>query len=219
MSVPTFPDATAQEKFMLMLLERVDALTEELHAVKKELADSRAQQVAPLPSVIINNGRTHSSRWFMHLYTLRLTPLANDVFARRVLKILPDGCVYLLSKRLSDHVGCDVMMAYVEAGAYVNLSVIVNAIHEAIYADHVSVADFIKTNIKVTSLDRNADARCVLHDFIRHQTGNTGLEHGTCFRISDAATGEVRETAVSQIDISFADRHYQIEQPIQQFNT
>ena len=199
---------------MLMLLERVDAVTEELHAVKKELADSRAQQVAPLPSVIINNGRTHSSRWFMHLYTLRLNPLAKDVFARRVLKILPDGCLYLLSKRLPNHVGCDVMMAYVEAGAYVNLSVIVNAIHEAVYVDHVSVADFIKTNINVTSLDRNADARCVLYDFVRHQIRNTGLEHGTCFRISDAATGEVRETAVSPIVLYTTDRRYQRETPI-----
>ena len=74
MSVPTFPDATAQEKCMLMLLERVDGLTDELRDVKKELADTRAQQVAPLPSVTIDNFRVHSSRWFMRVYTSSDTP-------------------------------------------------------------------------------------------------------------------------------------------------
>jgi hypothetical protein len=218
MSVPSFPDATAQEKFMLMLLERVDAVTEELHTVKKELADSRAHQVDPLPSVIINNGRTHSTRWFMHLYTSRLTPLANDVLARRVLKILPKGCLYLLPSRSSNVIGFDVMKAYLEAGAYVNIAAVVNAIHEAVYVDHDPVSDFT-ANINVISLDRDADARCVLHDFVHHQIMSTGLEHGTCFRIHDTATGEVRETAVSPIVLSTTDRRNQRERPINPVDT
>jgi hypothetical protein len=206
MSVPAFPDATAQEKFMLMLLERVDGLTEELHTVKKELAEARAQQVAPLPSVIINNGRMHSSHWYMHMYLIK--PLAKDVFARRVLKFIPDGCLYVLSTRRFD---VNVLNAYVEAGAYVNIAVVMNAIKEAVYADHEPVSKF---KVNVITLDRKVDARCVQHDFVRHQMVNTGLDHGTCFRISDTATGEVRETAVSPIVLSPTERHYQRERPI-----
>ena len=217
MSVPSFPDATAQEKFMLMLLERVDGLTEELHAVKKELAEARAEQVAPLPSININNCRTHSARWFMHLYTSRLTPLANDVLARRVLKILPKGCLYLLPTR-SSIVGFNVMKAYFVAGAYVNIAAVVNTIHEAVYVDHDPISD-VTVNIDVIGLDRNADSRCVLHDFVHHQIMSTGLKHGTCFRIPDAATGEVRETAVSPIVLSPTDRRYQRETPINPVNT
>ena len=135
MSVPTFPDATAQEKFMLMLLERVDGLTEELRDVKKELADARAQQVvAPLPSVTIENCRVHSSRWFMRVFTSTDTPLATEVFARRVSKILPGACLYLQSYRT--HAGGNVLKAYIDSGVYVNLAVTVNAIHDAVYADH-----------------------------------------------------------------------------------
>jgi hypothetical protein len=135
MSVPTFPDATAQEKFMLMLLERVDGLTEELHTVKKELADARAQQVvAPLPSVTIEHCRVHSSRWYMRVFTSTDTPLATEVFARRVSKILPGACLYIQSYRIDT--GGNVLKAYIDAGVYVNLAVTVNAIHDAVYADH-----------------------------------------------------------------------------------
>jgi hypothetical protein len=145
MSVPTFPDATAQEKFMLMLLERVDGLTDELRDVKKELADahaqladSRAQQVAPLPSVTIENCRVHSSRWFMRVYTSSDTPLATEVFARRVLNVLPDACLYIRVHKTGE--GNNLLLAYVDAGAYVNLVVAVNAIHNAVYVDHTPVS-------------------------------------------------------------------------------
>ena len=143
MSVPSFPDATAQERFMLMLLERVDGLTEELHTVKKELADSRAQHVAPLPSVTIENFRVHSSRWFMKVFTSSDTPLATEVFARRVLNILPDACLYIRVHKTGT--GNNLLLAYVDAGVSVNLAVSMNAIHDAIYMDHTPVSDDIKT--------------------------------------------------------------------------
>ena len=88
MSVPASPDPTAQDKYTLMLLERVDALTEELHAVKegladartrlavaeKRLADARAQLVVPGRNVCIEEGGgLHASQWFM--YVLSVEPL------------------------------------------------------------------------------------------------------------------------------------------------
>ena len=146
MSVPSFPDATAQEKFMLMLLERVDGLTDELRDVKKELADARtqladtrAQQVAPLPSVTIKNCRVHSSRWFMKLLTSMETPLTTEVFVRRVSKILPGACLCLHSYRIDT--GSNVLKAYIDAGVYVNLTVTVNAIHEE-FIRHPDVRSF-----------------------------------------------------------------------------
>ena len=186
MSVPTFPDATAQEKFMLMLLERVDGLTDELRDVKKELADTRAQQVAPLPSVTIDNFRVHSSRWFMRVYTSSDTPLATEVFARRVSKILPGACMYLQSNRIVT--GSNVLKAYIDAGVYVNLTVTVNAIHDVVYTDHIPfsynnntlegridkytndhIGDRMKS-VDVFCLDLFPNARqlCDLEEFIRH---------------------------------------------------
>ena len=151
MSVPAFPDATAQEKFMLMLLERVDAVTEELHTVKEELADTRtqladtrAQLVAPWRNVSIDDGGLYSSRWFMTVVVVQ--PLAADVFARRVLGIVPKATVIAVSVART---GAHVIQAYIDAGSYVNMTVTVNAIDAAI-ADHTHFPG--KMNIAIPTL-------------------------------------------------------------------
>jgi hypothetical protein len=214
MSVPTFPDATAQEKFMLMLLERVDAVTEELHTVKKELADARTQLVAPLPSMTIENIRMHSSQWFMKVYTSDDTPLAKDVFARRVLKVLPRGTVHIMTRKLLS--GHDLLEAYVKPGNCVNLVVTLNAIHEAIYADHAPLSSYRLLDFDVVCLDRIVDANCTLYDFIKKQKVMTGLDHGTCYRLS-ADSGDVREEPVTQTALSSNDRYFQREKLISGF--
>jgi hypothetical protein len=207
MSVPTFPDATAQEKFMLMLLERVDAVTDELRDVKKELADTRTQLALPLPSVTIESRHTHCWRWVMGVYTSSDTPLAAVVLARRVLKILPRGSVHLLSRGVV-RPGCDLTEAYVNPGVCVNLAGILNAIHEAIYADHAPPSDR-QSNINVSCIDRITVANCMMFEFIKKQKETSGLDHGTCYRMS-AVTGDVQEEA-SNIVLSPNDRYCQNE--------
>ena len=205
MSVPTFPDATAQEKFMLMLLERVDAVTEELHVVKEELADTRtqladtrAQLVAPLRNVSIDDGGLHSSRWFM--YVVVVQPLAADVFARRVLGIVPKASVIAVSVA-EQRTGTHVIQAYIDAGSYVNMTVTVNAIDAAI-ADHTHFPG--KMNIVVVRLGKFEDAAFMQRDLVRLQMTVSGLGYGTQYQLS--ATGDLKESIVMPVELSEAAR-------------
>jgi hypothetical protein len=200
----------------MMLLERVDALTEELHAVKegladartrlavaeKRLADARAQLVVPGRNVCIEEGGgLHASQWFMNVLTVE--PLTAAVMARRVLGVLPQASVIAVSRgALPQHVGVHLAEAYVDAQAYVNLTAKANAIDAAIFADHTRIEG--KMSTRVVNLARIEDVLCVRHDTIELQRAASGLANGTLYTLS--VWGRLEETDVVPVEPSAAVR-------------
>jgi hypothetical protein len=221
MSVPAFPDATAQEKFMLMLLERVDGLADELHTVKEEqvetrvqLADTRAkledalaQLASPEWNLRIDNGGLHSSRWFMNV--LSVEPLAADVFARRIMGVVRCGYVVAVSQGAT-MIGAHLTEAYINAESYLNLNATINAIKASVFSDHTRVDG--KWSMHVVRLERNADALCTEYDMVQQQMADSGIDHGTLCKFSP--TGSLEEYAFRPDEPSSAIREQRREFPL-----
>ena len=204
---PLFPDATAHEQFTLMLLERVDALTDSINVVQADLADAKAsaqqqqQQQQHVPTAV------RSVRWFMRVATVE--PLPADVFADRAMRRPSCGGVAVRSvypvARGAQPGGGHVLEAYLEAEAATAdatdgaddrstcLDGVVETIRAAIFVDHTPVAE--KGCDVVVPLDRIADASCVKHELIQHQRRLSGLAHGVCYDRFDA--GEARKRDVT----------------------
>jgi hypothetical protein len=208
---PLFPDATAHEQFTLMLLERVDALTDSINVVQADLADAKAsaqqQQQTPQHTPVVR-----SVRWFMRVVTVE--PLPADVFADRAMRVgggVAVRSVYPVARGAQPGGGCcHVLEAYLEADATTAtasdatasdadyrstcLDTVVESIRTAIFVDHTPVSSDSCSREVVVPLDRIADASCVKHELIQHQRRLSGLAHGVCYDRADA--GEARKRDV-----------------------
>jgi hypothetical protein len=198
---PLFPDATAHEQFTLMLLERVDALTDSINVVQADLAEAKASTRTPAPSAV------RSVRWFMRVATVE--PLPADVFADRAMRAgggVAVRTVYPVARGVLPGGGCcHVLEAYLEADATTDaaadattsLDTVVESIRAAIFVDHTPTSSCKGEDSRevVVPLDRIADASCVKHELIQHQRRLSGLAHGVCYDRADA--GEARKRDVT----------------------
>lgn len=164
---------TPLQRYVIMLQERVDTLTDEIHVLRKAVGEL---QLVPSFNVRLVGG-SYSRAMTITVISHGGTPLTTDKFVR-VFLALVDADIIVVDRDIIPS-GNHLLEALVNFNSQVHVPTIANQIHSKLKEHFVGKLPAMITDISFVNLERNVDQYCNQYDIFRIQMHLSNRDYGT----------------------------------------